>query len=151
MPLIYGEGRKAFMRLQFEILRKLDDDSIYAWSAEHGLCRLLALWPTALPNSGNIIQFTLPDDKMPWLPPTMTSLGLELKSRYARHDPYQKAIDVQHGVRSIHTSIATEDATSMVMYCGPCESNDLPITKAWTSQRRSRALVILLERFGATW
>ncbi|KAK4235402.1 vegetative incompatibility protein HET-E-1 [Achaetomium macrosporum] len=31
MPLLYGEGRKAFLRLQQEILRVSDDQSIFAW------------------------------------------------------------------------------------------------------------------------
>ena len=32
MPLLYGEGDRAFRRLQEEIIRKTDDDSILAWS-----------------------------------------------------------------------------------------------------------------------
>ena len=32
MPLLYGEGRKAFSRLQQEILRLSEDQSIFAWS-----------------------------------------------------------------------------------------------------------------------
>ncbi|KAF8857863.1 HET-domain-containing protein, partial [Acephala macrosclerotiorum] len=32
MPLLYGEGRKAFSRLQQEILKQSDDPSIFAWS-----------------------------------------------------------------------------------------------------------------------
>ncbi|RYC58231.1 hypothetical protein CHU98_g7980 [Xylaria longipes] len=31
MPLIYGEGQKAFLRLQQEILRVSDDQSLFAW------------------------------------------------------------------------------------------------------------------------
>lgn len=31
MPLLYGEGRKAFVRLQLEIISKTDDESIFAW------------------------------------------------------------------------------------------------------------------------
>lgn len=33
MPLLYGEGNKAFVRLQEEILKTTDDYSIFAWSA----------------------------------------------------------------------------------------------------------------------
>lgn len=33
MPLIYGEGPKAFIRLQEELLRRYDDESIFAWEA----------------------------------------------------------------------------------------------------------------------
>ncbi|KAF1816265.1 hypothetical protein P152DRAFT_492373 [Eremomyces bilateralis CBS 781.70] len=32
MPLLYGEGSKAFLRLQQEIVKKSDDQSIFAWS-----------------------------------------------------------------------------------------------------------------------
>ncbi|RYP47961.1 hypothetical protein DL768_006058 [Monosporascus sp. mg162] len=32
MPLLYGEGRKAFYRLQQEIFKQSDDQSIFAWS-----------------------------------------------------------------------------------------------------------------------
>lgn len=31
MPLLYGEGKKAFIRLQEEIIRHSNDDSIFAW------------------------------------------------------------------------------------------------------------------------
>jgi hypothetical protein len=34
MPLLYGEGNQAFRRLQEEIIRKTDDDSILAWGLE---------------------------------------------------------------------------------------------------------------------
>ena len=32
MPLLYGEGSKAFIRLQHEILRRHSDDSIFVWT-----------------------------------------------------------------------------------------------------------------------
>ncbi|KIK26818.1 hypothetical protein PISMIDRAFT_57081, partial [Pisolithus microcarpus 441] len=31
MPMLYGEGKKAFRRLQLEIIREFDDHSIFAW------------------------------------------------------------------------------------------------------------------------
>ncbi|KAL4070123.1 hypothetical protein V8B97DRAFT_2110139 [Scleroderma yunnanense] len=36
MPMLYGEGKKAFHRLQLEIIRVSDDQSIFAWGA--GCC-----------------------------------------------------------------------------------------------------------------
>ncbi len=33
MPPLYGEGPKAFLRLQEELLRRYDDESIFAWEA----------------------------------------------------------------------------------------------------------------------
>jgi hypothetical protein len=31
MPLLYGEGKNAFLRLQLEILKVSDDETIFAW------------------------------------------------------------------------------------------------------------------------
>ena len=31
MPMLYGEGKKAFRRLQLEIMRTSNDQSIFAW------------------------------------------------------------------------------------------------------------------------
>jgi hypothetical protein len=36
MPLLYGEGEKASIRLQLEILQTSDDESIFAWNDESG-------------------------------------------------------------------------------------------------------------------
>ncbi|MCJ1230420.1 hypothetical protein MMC12_007094 [Toensbergia leucococca] len=32
MPMVYGEGRKAFVRLQEEIMKHSDDQSLFAWT-----------------------------------------------------------------------------------------------------------------------
>ena len=57
MPLIYGEGQKAFMRLQQEIVRTTDDESIFAWTDDHlGECGMLAQSPEAFAESGNVVQ-----------------------------------------------------------------------------------------------
>jgi hypothetical protein len=34
MPMLYGEGPRAFVRLQEEIIKKSDDESIFAWSVD---------------------------------------------------------------------------------------------------------------------
>ncbi|KAF3050796.1 hypothetical protein E8E11_010852 [Didymella keratinophila] len=36
MPMLYGEGKRAFYRLQLELLRKKHDHTIFTWSAERG-------------------------------------------------------------------------------------------------------------------
>jgi hypothetical protein len=47
MPLLYGEGEKAFTRLQEEILKEDDDQSIFAWTP---------VLTKALPNSPNYVD-----------------------------------------------------------------------------------------------
>ncbi|KAL8955751.1 MAG: hypothetical protein Q9193_006510, partial [Seirophora villosa] len=46
MPLLYGEGRKAFRRLQYEILKESNDESIFAWATRFDMHDALATWPT---------------------------------------------------------------------------------------------------------
>jgi hypothetical protein len=60
MPLLYGEGHvKAFKRLQEEIIKSTNDDSIYAWSYSEELSKrqhfwgLLAESPSAFGRHGN--------------------------------------------------------------------------------------------------
>ena len=59
MPMIYGEGDKAFIRLQEEIIKASDDDSIFAWEtlprdAPHSGA-LLAGSPDAFSHAGDIV------------------------------------------------------------------------------------------------
>ena len=56
MPLLYGERHKAFLRLQEEIMKQDDDQSLFAWTVDdpgkgHGL---LADSPSAFARSGRI-------------------------------------------------------------------------------------------------
>lgn len=151
MPLIYGEGRKAFMRLQLEIIRKLDDDSIYAWTAPIQRSGLLATWPTAFASSGNVVQIEFPNDSTPWLPAVMTSIGLEMRGRYQRRDRHQQAIDERHNVRTITTALAAGSDMILMMHCTPCETNKIPVTQNWGRGDSGKAFVIRMKRFGATW
>ena len=56
MPLLYGEGRKAFVRLELEIIKRSNDDSIFAWTspAENITSGLLALWPDSFTDSADV-------------------------------------------------------------------------------------------------
>lgn len=56
MPLIYGEGENAFMRLQEEILKISEDHSIFAWRSHDARGGCLATSPSAFSMSSNIVQ-----------------------------------------------------------------------------------------------
>jgi hypothetical protein len=73
MPMLYGEGMKAFIRLQEQILANFDDDSIFAWWSkpipELGFVDslfkntgLLANTPKLFARSGNVVRAL----GMPW-------------------------------------------------------------------------------------
>ena len=76
MPLLYGEGRKAFYRLQLEILNKSDDDSIFAWSADIYTSGMLAPWPSNFKDAGNISIYEGPSPNL-IQPYRMNNRGLE--------------------------------------------------------------------------
>ncbi|KAL7951889.1 heterokaryon incompatibility domain-containing protein [Trichoderma barbatum] len=62
MPLIYGEGKKAFLRLQEEIIKTVDDQSIFAWqlpklsSPGPDFYGLLAESPSAFEDTGGNVS-----------------------------------------------------------------------------------------------
>lgn len=66
MPLLYGEGEKAFLRLQMEILRKTADTSLFAWDLPESSYRddtdilhpMLATSPLGFVRSGDVIKGT---------------------------------------------------------------------------------------------
>ena len=77
MPLLYGKGSKAFLRLQEEIIRRSDDQSILAWShmdPDLDMTGILADNALDFRYSGDILRTF---DQPPG-PFTITNLGLEL-------------------------------------------------------------------------
>ncbi|KFA68489.1 hypothetical protein S40285_05395 [Stachybotrys chlorohalonatus IBT 40285] len=69
MPMIYGEGDKAFIRLQEEILKETDDHSIFAWDASSipggdGLIGVLAPGPQYFRESADIGAYPSPGDAL---------------------------------------------------------------------------------------
>ncbi|RSM09514.1 hypothetical protein CEP52_004038 [Fusarium oligoseptatum] len=76
MPLLYGEGERAFIRLQEEIMRVSDDHSLFAWRYPNSRGGLLAVSPAAFKDSGNIIPR---NPFMPYNSPfTLTNKGAHL-------------------------------------------------------------------------
>ena len=78
MPLIYGEGEKAFMRLQEQIIQDRPDDSIFAW--ECGTFQgggILAKSPELFEKSGDVILVRPSTVKR--APYSMTNQGLAIE------------------------------------------------------------------------
>lgn len=62
MTTIYGEGQRAFQRLQYEIIMQSNDHSIFAWETGSGdfsetTCGLLASSPKSFAKSADIISW----------------------------------------------------------------------------------------------
>ena len=76
MPLLYGEGDKAFTRLQLQILQQSDDESIFAWTPKQRNVPtgMLAASPAEFADSFNVnrMEYT-------WRAPyAMTNKGLHI-------------------------------------------------------------------------
>lgn len=74
MPLLYGEGGNAFIRLQEEIIRRSDDHSIFAWQG-HLSSGMLASSPEFFQGSTDIVRV----NSIPTEPFTLTNKGVNLK------------------------------------------------------------------------
>lgn len=80
MPLLYGEGSKAFTRLQEEIIRTSNDHTIFCWTWNHLVppdwVSLLAPCPQTFRNSGNYV--TADNHLVSKLTFKMTNAGLSI-------------------------------------------------------------------------
>ncbi|OBT68185.1 hypothetical protein VE03_02340 [Pseudogymnoascus sp. 23342-1-I1] len=85
MALLYGEGGRAFIRLEEEIIKSSDDHSIFAWTSQRGDSEtggLLATSPSQFRNSRGI---TIYQDKTGTSRPySMTNKGLSIKMDLVR-------------------------------------------------------------------
>ncbi|KAL6690334.1 putative ankyrin repeat-containing protein [Trichoderma pleuroticola] len=80
MPLLYGEGERAFIRLQEEIMRISNDHSIFCWKSSDTRGGLLATSPDAFSESNNIIHYNPFSDFS--APLTVSSRGIHLELRF---------------------------------------------------------------------
>lgn len=102
MPMLYGEGEKAFIRLQEEIMKYSDDQSIFAWKdgrAQHDSYHgLLAKHPGNFAESGNFVPYR---DWEPRTPFSMSNRGLRIDLHLSPlgRDVYIAALDCPASLR----------------------------------------------------
>jgi len=88
MPSLYGEGRRAFIRLQEEIIKQTDDLSIFAWTEDpnaHG--SILSTSPAAFARCEQIVMVNFTDTTPGH---RITNRGLQVEVRYMETDRYRK-------------------------------------------------------------
>lgn len=87
MPMLYGEGPRAFIRLQEEIMKGSDDKSLFAWIGDArraiNLCGLLAESPWDFRASGSIVRFEVHSEAVQYpgmkpSPYSVTNRGLNI-------------------------------------------------------------------------
>ena len=99
MPLLYGEGgKKAFLRLQEEIIKQSDDHTIFAWPIEHqDQPGLLAESPEAFKNCQHVRPMTSRKGRSPY---SFTNRGLSIKLSATQFtmDTYLVRLDCADGL-----------------------------------------------------
>jgi hypothetical protein len=80
IPPLYGEGQNAFLRLQQEIMRQTNDETIFAWTIDMVDTSdfrggLLASSPAAFRYSGNVRRSNFDENRTPY---QLTNKGLSL-------------------------------------------------------------------------
>ena len=80
MPLIYGEGENAFIRLQEEIMKISDDHSLFAWTSRDGRGGCLATSPFSFRDCANVVQTDHLDTF--YDPPVVSSRGVQIELRF---------------------------------------------------------------------
>ncbi|KAL9607472.1 MAG: hypothetical protein Q9167_007619 [Letrouitia subvulpina] len=122
MPLVYGEGRKAFRRLQEEIINSSNDHSIFAWDDESAaksfgfndweLSSMLAFSPGRFMNSGSIIQC---GDSC--RPSSFVNRGVSIMLKYARSQDLIKAgLEVSKPERDFE-KVGAENVVGAILEC----------------------------------
>lgn len=95
MPMLYGEGQNAFIRLQEEIMTKSNDQSIFVWEdTVYSNPGLLALGPYCFEGAGTITSWRSNDCTRAF---TLTNAGLNItlpmiRGSSGRDDPYAIAV-----------------------------------------------------------
>lgn len=106
MPILYGEREKAFIRLQEEIMKYSDDQSLFAWGIpqdnqldfyfEPEIRGLLAKSPAEFANSGDIISY------QSTAPYAMTNKGIQIELPIWKPNPPPSAHFQYWGLLSCH-------------------------------------------------
>ncbi|KAK3644340.1 hypothetical protein LTR56_005432 [Elasticomyces elasticus] len=139
IPALYGEGENAFRRLQEELIRRSDDQSVFAWacpdhcgSGDRGdqeslhLTSMLAPYPSYFTDMGCVQK----DIWMPLAPYSITNRGLEIRGPVRK---YSNGSFEDHGpvpgVPRYLSDFASGDAINIYLLrlnCGVQELEDQP-------------------------
>lgn len=118
MPLLYGEGGKAFRRLQEEIIKRHNDLTIFAWEAPRslniGALGLFAESPEAFTNSSTFEPF--PDDFVDF---SVTNKGLRISGDLPLHVVCTKGRDTYQYALFIGTCADIADGGIYLRKLGP--------------------------------
>lgn len=114
MPPLYGEGSNAFYRLQLEILKHSDDESLFAWTEQGSFENyvrgdILAPSPAAFSDCGSVVRRIFDVDTPEF---TMTNKGLRMELKLL------KEADTHVGVLLAPLNCSLGDGKLLVIQLG---------------------------------
>ncbi|KAI6095841.1 heterokaryon incompatibility protein-domain-containing protein [Pisolithus croceorrhizus] len=143
MPMLYGEGKKAFRRLQLEIIREYNDQSILAWKPQNPRAgSVLAEDPSDFQGCSRTRQLE-PDEFVDELTARFEGRGLSCSPRIA----------VDSRARNQHKLAALSDAVNSQQFHTFTVSNAgiqvfLPIVPSRDSPSHCRAILACMDLGG---
>jgi uncharacterized protein YerC len=149
MPLLYGEGYRAFTRLQEEIIKTSVDQSIFAWGYsgvdvswhETGV---LAHYPGAFASSGNIVPYF--SGGTPSF--SVTNKGIQIETSIVTRSGSFYMILRCHHENDLHSDLAipitpkTSDQYSRLTNCFPISVSDLENEVTTTLRNEKRTIFL---------
>ncbi|KAK5954021.1 hypothetical protein OHC33_004592 [Knufia fluminis] len=124
MPMLYGEGKKAFVRLQEEIMQRNADQSIFVWSSEQLTRSVFASSPTDFVHCGAVRQYGRKRQAF-----ALTNLGLEIRLNYwpAGFNTYMAELAVEDGDPNqlVHLMLEIDPETGYLCRVGAAVSSKL--------------------------
>lgn len=123
MPMLYGEGSKAFIRLQEEIMKESSDESIFAWRSDQSsgvqhreLVGLLAESPDMFKYSGSFSPILGLNQRVPFFG-TNHGVQISLHLQHVRCNLYVAALNCDrwpghHGIIGIYLHRVTNFSLS---------------------------------------
>ena len=115
MPLLYGEGRNAFTRLQLEIIKMSDDETIFAWEGQSTSdTGLLALSPANFRDCGNLRRIIFDKNRPEY---SMTNKGLRMELLLKQDTASETARDQKMGHEGVLGSSQLHTGSSRRSSC----------------------------------
>lgn len=122
LPLLYGEGKMAFIRLQEEIMKRSSDHSIFAWNAKGGgINGFLTDSPDGFTGCRDIIEVVHAPDLPPY---GVTNKGIQITLPVLDPDTEYSLDDEEFQSDSIRFLVSTPNPHLAVLNCAHSNSRD---------------------------
>jgi hypothetical protein len=162
MSMLYGEGQRAFIRLQEEVIKYSDDHSIFAWTnGVNGYRGLLATSPADFQDCGNLVVTAQRAQSIPY---SLTNVGLsiELPMIPWAQEIYLAALDCEEKGNTARIGIflkllPEQGQYARIMYGGKDRTNIEPDKIAETKYQKAyvrqkiRGILESTERLHGFW